>query len=200
MAVSIIDMSHFADIRDPAVEVPAAARRIGEYYGSIVSAASAWWFADLEMHSAIRCRRRPGRKPCGGHIRLILDTETDAIAWACSHCADRGCISGWRESPWDLSTVRVAEYGAPGWIELPLPLDDYRLLLRQAIPDPETERVVRAAQTARSGILLSAPHGAFVHLADWLADKADHARRGKTRATLDRICDRISGALRAELG
>ena len=38
----IIDMTHYADIRDPAQKVPMPARQIGEFFGLIVSAASSW--------------------------------------------------------------------------------------------------------------------------------------------------------------
>jgi hypothetical protein len=32
----------------------------------------------------VRCRRRPGRKPCGGYIEVDLDPDTDDIVWWCA--------------------------------------------------------------------------------------------------------------------
>ena len=37
----IVDITHYEDILDPALDVPGTARRLGEYFGTIVGAAQA---------------------------------------------------------------------------------------------------------------------------------------------------------------
>jgi len=50
----------------------------------------------------VRCRRRPGRKPCPGMINVNLDPETENIVWWCPVCHDNGKISNWKGSMWDF--------------------------------------------------------------------------------------------------
>jgi hypothetical protein len=50
----------------------------------------------------IRCRRRPGRKPCPGLLDATFSTD-DAILWHCRHCGDRGVITHWQNTFWDLT-------------------------------------------------------------------------------------------------
>lgn len=98
----ITDMTHFLDILKPEVDVPSPARRLGEYLGRIVEAATSSPPLIL-IETSIRCRRRPGRKPCPGHIRLVCNDDEGEIVWECTSCDDRGIIRGWEGTPWDRS-------------------------------------------------------------------------------------------------
>jgi hypothetical protein len=44
----------------------------------------------------VRCRRRPGRKPCTGIIEADFDPEDYRIMWWCPVCDDCGYISNWQ--------------------------------------------------------------------------------------------------------
>src|SRR6266545_5050082 len=83
------------------------------YLGAIVAAASVA-STNQVLETPLRCRRRPGRKPCTGYMRLRQDAGA-RIVWECSTCDDNGVISGWRGTPWDLSRfgprVPIAEPG-----------------------------------------------------------------------------------------
>jgi hypothetical protein len=103
----ITDMTHFLDVLDPDADVPASARRFAEYMGRIVEEATVNPPLIL-LDTAIRCRRRPGRKPCPGHIRLICNDDVGEILWECTSCDDRGSISGWQGTPWDRSASLMA--------------------------------------------------------------------------------------------
>ena len=101
----ITDMRHFLDVLEPDVDIPGPARRLAEYLGRIVEAATAKPPMFLR-HSDIRCRRRPGRKPCVGHIRLVYNEDEGEIVWECTACDDRGIISDFEGTPWDRSFDR----------------------------------------------------------------------------------------------
>ena len=100
----ITDMRHFLDVLEPDVEFPRPARRLAEYFGKIVEAATSNPPMVL-LNTEIRCRRRPGRKPCVGHVRLVYKDDEDEgeIIWECTSCGDRGIIRGFEGTPWDRS-------------------------------------------------------------------------------------------------
>lgn len=76
--------------------------RLARFLGEIVSASSVMTSGEFQT-SSLKCRRRPNRRPCRGHIRLGRDPETDEIHWSCISCNDRGVITHWHQSHWDLS-------------------------------------------------------------------------------------------------
>ncbi len=98
----ITNMHHFLDTDGLLPDdLPGPAFRLANYLGSIVQAVSS-----REGHknprSGIRCRRRPGRKPCPGEILALIDAENNfAITWHCMACDDNGIISGWQGTIWD---------------------------------------------------------------------------------------------------
>ena len=98
----VTDITHFLDEkgRFPA-GIPAPARRIAEYFGSIIITTTA-----RERYGGapeVRCRRRPGRRPCPGEILAEIEPEDGAIEWFCPSCEDQGFISNWRGTRWDAS-------------------------------------------------------------------------------------------------
>jgi hypothetical protein len=98
----VTDLTHFLDETGEIVSVPAPAKALAEYFVAIVFMAS---FPDPEYppEYKVKCRRRPHRKPCLEEIVGFIDPETDGIVWMCPKCHDRGLISNWRGSMWDLS-------------------------------------------------------------------------------------------------
>jgi hypothetical protein len=102
----ITDMTDLPDIRNPDVDIPEPARRLAAHFGSIVKAATAHPSMDL-VKTDIRCRRRPGRKPCPGNMRLIYDDDIGEIEWACTSCDDRGIIRGWEGTSRDKRVIQL---------------------------------------------------------------------------------------------
>ncbi len=87
--------------------------------------------AGLSFESPIRCRRRPKRVPCTGHIIVRRQDLPPEIQWACGECGDTGLVHNWRGTPWDFAAhgdhaaqlavyVRPADYKV---LELFGPLD-----------------------------------------------------------------------------
>jgi len=95
-----------ADISDfdlPGGRLPAGQNaRKARFLGEIVSASSLMTVGEFQI-SSVSCRRRPKRRRCPGRIRLGREPESDDIHWACTACNDRGVITNWRKTRWDLS-------------------------------------------------------------------------------------------------
>jgi len=94
----IIDLRHYLTPAGAFADMPAPARRLAEYFASIVVDAT----TNLDGEPAVRCRRRPGRRRCEGMVIAFPDPEHDhAITWYCPVCGDNGLISGWQGALWD---------------------------------------------------------------------------------------------------
>jgi hypothetical protein len=75
-------------------------KRLAEYCTQIVSEAT-----NYDEPTTLRCRRRPGRKPCTGVLHISFDDQMKHDIWVCPICNDRGLISGWRDTFWDYSNL-----------------------------------------------------------------------------------------------
>ena len=100
----ITDLTHFLDEEGRIGPTDGPARKLAEHFTAIVEMASRPELIVPPEH-LVRCRRRPGRKPCIGHIEIDLDFENEDIIWWCTACDDHGFISNWKGSKRDLSGV-----------------------------------------------------------------------------------------------
>jgi len=78
------------------------AARVADLLGRIVATASRHPTTE-ELVSLVRCRRRPGRKACPGHIAFRREDAENRIVWACPKCDDQGLITNWAGTGWDRS-------------------------------------------------------------------------------------------------
>jgi len=96
----IINMSHYDYKDEEAPDLPNAARRLAEYFASIVEG-TVHRASIGEPYTGVRCRRRPQRRACGGVIRSELSPEGTELHWWCPVCGDNGRISNWVGTRWD---------------------------------------------------------------------------------------------------
>lgn len=98
----ITDLTHFLDEEGRIAPTKGPARRLAEFFASIVAMGShPEPIAPPEYR--VRCRRRPGRKPCAGLIEVDLDPVTEDVEWWCPICGDNGYIQNWKGTMWDLT-------------------------------------------------------------------------------------------------
>ncbi len=100
----VSNMRHFLD-EDGMIpdDLPEPAFRLAGYFGAIVKAVSIRQDRET-LSTGIKCRRRPGRKPCPGEILAFIDRQNDfVINWHCTNCDDNGIISGWQYTIYDCS-------------------------------------------------------------------------------------------------
>jgi hypothetical protein len=189
----VTDMRQFEKMVDAEHQVPLASIRLGEHFGRIVRAATCW-VPGITMDSAVRCRRRPGRRPCPGHIRLYRAEVPPQINWQCSACDDKGIIRGWRETMWDLSGQARATHPE---VKVTLSRREFMVLDRILGLDRQAERVVCAAITTDSGILLTGGVWEINHLAGFVVHESANTSTLSRRKVLGRIADKLEAALQA---
>jgi hypothetical protein len=94
---------HLRDYLEPSGALTALSPRgvrLAKYWTEIVAQAS-----NYDAPTTLRCRRRPGRRPCGGLLTLFFDVDTFDVLWFCPVCDDNGRISGWEGTFWDNSDI-----------------------------------------------------------------------------------------------
>ena len=70
--------------------LPPRGKRLFHYWTEIVSQATQY-----DDPTTLRCRRRPGRKPCGALLTIFFDVDNNDVLWFCPCCHDEGRIAGW---------------------------------------------------------------------------------------------------------
>ena len=105
----IIDMSHYDYKGEEAQDLPKAARKLAEYFASIIEG-TVHRTSIGEPYSAVRCRRRPRKRVCEGVIRSELSREGTELHWWCPVCGDNGRISNWAGTRWDPGKKRKESF------------------------------------------------------------------------------------------
>jgi hypothetical protein len=77
--------------------------RLLKYWTEIVSQATQY-----DDPTTLRCRRRPGRKPCGALLTIFFDIDNNDVLWFCPRCHDEGRISGWEGTFWDHGELALS--------------------------------------------------------------------------------------------
>ncbi|MGQ0826704.1 MAG: hypothetical protein ACT4OX_17045 [Actinomycetota bacterium] len=176
----VSDLRHFLDLPD---DVPGPARRMAERLTSIVRAATAG-DAGAEWVSALPCDRRPGRRPCPGHM-VVLRTDVPAsIAWRCTSCGDEGVISGWEQSPYDLRS-RAPRAMSADTRPVSIPAGTAATLRDLQLLDSDTERLVFRAEATKEGIVLIGDDVDLDELIGYVAAEANDEEDRRRQRRLD---------------
>lgn len=185
----VADLRHYLDMPDTA---PGPAHRLGEQLTRVVRAATAAP-AGSPWTSALRCRRRPGRRACPGHLVVLRADLPAPIEWACSSCADQGTISGWEGSAFDLRRSGSTRNGEPG-PEVMVSDEVVDTLRSVLLLDPDSERVVFSARGTHDGALLAGDEAALEELAGFVAAEANHEHNRRRQRRLDEAFDALNTA------
>lgn len=185
------------DLRDLAdssgLLVTGRAGKLASYLARLVEAGSvrpegAW------AASATRCRRSPGRRRCRGHIRVRRSDASATVEWKCPACGDRGLISGWAGSPWDLRAAQHARHGDPS-LEVSLSGEEYALLCSLDVLWVETPVLLAGASPRRGRIVVVGTKAELGDLLDLLADEANHVADRRRQRGLDTVLERVGNDL-----
>lgn len=191
----VSDLRHFLDMPD---DVAAPARRMAERLTSIVQAATAG-DAGSEWVSALPCDRRPGRRPCPGHIAVLRTDVPASIAWWCTSCGDEGVISGWEQSPYDLRSRNPRAMSADTR-PVVIPAETAAALRGLQLLDSDTERLVFRAEATKEGIVLVGDDDDLDELMGYVAAEANHEENRRRQRRLDDAFQVLSQALDAPRG
>ena len=95
----IVDLQHYLTPTGAFAPMPKEARRLAEYFASIVLDTT----GNVDGPSQVHCRRRPKRRLCNTPLVSLIDPQNEGIRWWCPTCHDNGLISGWQNTLWDGS-------------------------------------------------------------------------------------------------
>lgn len=187
----VTDLRHFLDITD---EAPGPARKLAEYLGFVVRAATAAE-AGAPWVSALTCRRRPSNRPCPGHVVVSRADPPTAIEWRCSACSDEGVISGWEDSILDLRRPRPRPNSDPRH-ETILNDETAAALRELQLFDMECERVVFQMRYSSDHIVLTATADELDELIGFVAAQPNLETNRRRRRRLDAASDVPGEALK----
>ncbi len=168
---------------------PGPARRVAGHLYGIVRAATAG-DAGVGWMSALSCRRRPGHRRCPGWLVVSRPDPPGAIRWRCSHCGDRGLVTGWEGTPFDLRrsglTLTRPVVEVPLTVEVAATLRGLRLL------DAECERLVYRIRVREGQPILFASEDELEELGGYVAAEANHEPNRRRQRALDGALDVLS--------
>jgi hypothetical protein len=95
-----IHLPHLLDEKGSLASLSGRGLRLALYWTEIVAQAS-----NYDEPTTMRCRRRPGRRPCKGLLTIFFDVDTNDVLWFCPACDDQGRISGWEGTFWDNANL-----------------------------------------------------------------------------------------------
>lgn len=188
--VFVSDLRHFLDMPD---DVPGPARRMAEHLTLLVRAATAG-DAGGGWLTALPCRRRPGRRPCPGHLAVLRTDIPASVRWQCPSCGDEGIISGWERSPYDLRSAGATP-GADDLLHVVVPPEVAATLRGLLLLDTERERVVFRARATGDGIVVSLSADDLDELLGFVAAEANHEVDRRRQKRLDAAFAVLNGAL-----
>ena len=95
------DIRHFLDEDGNPVDLSPQGERLYNYFLDIIKGA----IIEPEgavVSTGVKCRRRPGRRPCPGVVDAVWEFEDGGqVTWECPKCGDSGHITGIPDSIWD---------------------------------------------------------------------------------------------------
>ena len=182
----VADLRHFLDLPETA---PGPTRRLGEQLAFVVRAATAAP-AGATWTTALRCRRRPDHRSCPGRIEVFRADLPAPIEWQCISCADRGTVSGWEDSPFDLRRTGSARGNVPG-SEVQVTDEIAATLQSLLLLDRDSERLVFSARATHGGAVFTADAEALEELADFVAADANHEPNRRRQRRLDGAFDAL---------
>lgn len=98
-----VDLRHFLEPSGALARLPGRGMRLAQYWAEIVAQATMY-----DDPTTLRCRRRPGHRPCGGLLTIFFDADNGDVLWFCPVCNEGGRIGGWQNTFWDNDGGREA--------------------------------------------------------------------------------------------
>lgn len=95
----ITDATHFLDAKGAIGPKRGPARKLAEFLGNAIVAATMPRLADSQ----------PTCMKCGNRIEASIGA-LDEVLWRCVACPEAGRISNWRNTLWDMSATNCARH------------------------------------------------------------------------------------------
>lgn len=165
---------------------------MAEHLTFVVRAATAGEGGQIWV-SALPCGRRPGRRPCSGHIAVLRTEVPPSIRWHCNVCGDEGVISGWERSDFDLRARRREPGSNP--LRVVIAAEVAVTLRSLVLVDSDGERLIFRAGVAEEGVVLDTDEDNLDELLGFVAAEANHEEDRRRRKRLDQAFIALSEAM-----
>jgi hypothetical protein len=184
----VTDIQHLLD--DSGLPAPGPAGDMARYFGRIIEAGTVMPVGKGRL-APLRCTNPSHRRRCGGQLAVVIPS-TGTIEWECIGCRERGVITNWTGTAFDLSQVAPQKPGDER-VDLVAPLAELDAVLRRC----ELARPLRRLLLDASGIgdeylFVLTDYGQLVDLRD-AASRAAETVSGNDRRMLDRFTGRVDG-------
>jgi hypothetical protein len=184
----VTDIQHLLD--GSGQPAPGPAGEMARYLGRIIEAGSV--IPAGKGHLApLRCANPARRRRCGGQLGVVIPS-TGTIEWECISCRERGVVTNWTGTPFDLSQIATPKPGDER-VDLVAPLAELDAVLRRC----ELARPLRRLLLDASGIgdeylFVVTDYGQLIDLRD-ATSRAAETVSGTDRRMLDRFIGRVDG-------
>jgi hypothetical protein len=139
----------------------------------------------------VRCANPARRKRCGGQLGIVAP-RSGTLDWKCVSCQERGVISNWAATRFDLSKMHLPDLGGDR-ADLVAPLLELDAVLRRCELTLLLRRLLAEATNAGGEYLfVFAGYDQLLALGEASRKAADGAS-GEDRRLLDRFAGRVDG-------
>lgn len=184
----VTDIQHLLD--DSGQPALGPAGDMARYLARIVEAGSVIPVGKGRLEP-LRCTNPSHRRRCGGQLGVVIPS-TGTIEWECVGCRERGVITNWAGTAFDLSQVATPKPGDER-VDLVAPLAELDAVLRRCeLARPLRRLLVDASGIGDEYLFVLADYGQLIELRD-ATSRAAEAVRGIDGRMLDRFIGRVDG-------
>ena len=184
----VTDIRHLLD--DSGQPAPGPAGDMARYLGRIIEAGSVIPVGKGRL-APLRCANPSHRRRCGGQLGVVVPS-TGAIEWECIGCRERGVITNWTGTAFDLSQVAAPKPGDER-VDLFAPLAELDAVLRRCeLARPLRRLLLDASGVGDEYLFVLVDYGQLMELRAQTSRAAETVR-GNDRPMLDRFTGRVDG-------
>lgn len=179
-------LRHFLNENGELADSYGPAKKLAEFLCSIVKAVTSY-ILEISVATGVRCRRRPKRKPCKGEVYAFLDDEQGIIEWHCFICGDRGHITDWENTQWDMRFSDI--------IIVRLNLEERDLIQNETLASPDLTGRLESADEVLNSITAYYTPEELEALLGYIAAEANHASDKDLEDALDVLYESLEDLL-----
>jgi hypothetical protein len=177
------------DLLDPKGQ-PAAGQpgKLARYFGLVVEAGSIMKRGE-GRYIPMRCSNPVRRKPCASQL-IAARPDDGVVEWECPACGERGSVSNWSGTSFDLGAVRPVRMVEESR-DVVVPLDELDAMRRLSSTPQQLRRLlVEAIGIGDNYLFFPASQDELIQLREYAQVIADESK-GEDRRLLDRFGARM---------
>lgn len=162
--------------------------KLARYFGLVVEAGSIMKRGE-GRYIPMRCSNPVRRKTCASQL-IAARPDDGTVEWECPACGERGRVSNWSGTTFDLGSVRPVRMVEESR-DVVVPLDELDAMRRLSYTPPLLRRLlVEAIGIGDNYLFFPASQDELIQLREYAQVSADEAK-GEDRRLLDRFAARM---------